>query len=160
MERIWLRGSYESVPRAKFLVCHFALVEYRTIRGSVQETGVSRTKKKETRRKMNVLGSCTKTFNLTHSHDTSLEALHPRARRLAFRYARYTLRASLSALARMHADTARCDLGVAGYYRLVSREKWKGASGTRNNTRSESRTHLASVFNGMWFVYEGFHGGM
>jgi len=68
VERVWLRGSCESVPWARnFLLVVLHSWNIRRFR-SVRETGVTKIKKKE--RKINVLGLCTKTFNLTHSRDT------------------------------------------------------------------------------------------
>lgn len=143
MERVWLRGSCESVLRAKFLACPFAPVEHRTIRASAEDGSVEKEKKKA--RKINALGSCTKTFNLTRSRDTSLETLHSWARRLAFRYAYYTVPASLNA----HENACGCCTlrsGSCGVLQArLSGDEWKSAS--RNTTRSASRMYLASVFS-------------
>ena len=142
---MWVRSL-----SAKFLTCRFALVEYQTIQVGARDGSDENKKKKE--RKINVLGSCTKTFNLTHSRDTSLETLHPRARRFAFRYTRVTFYERLWAPARMHADAARCDLRVVGYYRRVSGDEWKSTLGTRNNTRFAHLECILSVCSTVWFV--------
>lgn len=102
---------------------------------------------------MNVLGSCMKTFNLIplarHESGNIISA----CKTSRVFDTRVTLYERPWALVKMHADAARRDLGVAGYYRCISGEEWKGASGMRNNTRSASRTYLASVFSGMICIW-------
>lgn len=93
---LWRKSGCENLDHASsfFFLCEISCLSFCLDNSGRCGSGVSAIKKKE--RWTFSVHSCTKTFNLTHSRDTGLETLHPWARRLAFRYARYTLQASLS----------------------------------------------------------------
>lgn len=95
-EGIWLRGSRESVPRAKFLA-FVRVVEYRTIQISVKETGVSRARKKK-RKEDERSRFMHEDIQSNPTRATRAWKHYIRAQHVSrLRYARYILRASLSA---------------------------------------------------------------
>jgi len=142
---MWVRSL-----SAKFLTCRFALVEYQTIQIGARDGSDENKKKREKNKRARFVHQDIQSNPLTW-HE-SLETLHPRARRFAFRYTRVTFYERLWAPARMHADAARCDLRVVGYYRRVSGDEWKSTLGTRNNTRFAHLECILPVCSTVWFV--------